>query len=94
MNGKSNKFSWVEALVDKKTEHLELTYKDNSDPVALIGKGNGINFIVQFLINKEQPENKEILRAVSRDIDYYLIEKREDNPWNYAKYHCTSGANP
>lgn len=87
------KCSWFEGLVGKKTEHIEITYKDNSDPVALIGKGDGKNFVVQFLIIKELLNNKEIVKAVSRDIDYYLVVLEEKDPWRYARHHCTTSSN-
>ena len=90
---KFQKCSWSEGLVGKKTEYIEITYKENSDPVALIGKGDGTNFIVQFLIIKELLNNKEIFKAVSRDIDYYLIVLEEKDPWRYAQHHCTTSSN-
>ena len=90
---KVNEFKWSEGLVDKKSEHFKITYKENSDIVALIGKGDGQHFIVQFLISKEQLNSKEILKAVRRDLNYFFVEKREENPWQYAKYHCSTGSN-
>jgi hypothetical protein len=92
-NVRVNKFSWVEGLVDKNSEHIKITYKENSDPFALIGKGDGKKFIVQFLNNKDQPNNEEILRYVIHDIDYYLIDLEERDPWRYAQYHCTTSSN-
>jgi hypothetical protein len=92
-NDKVKKISWSEGLVDKNSEYVEITYQDKSDPVALIGKVDGTNFVVQFLINKDQPDNKKILKSVICDVDYYLIEKQEEDPWLYAKYHCTTPSN-
>ena len=90
---KIQKLGWSEGLVDKNTEYIEINYKDNSDPVALIGKDDGKNFVVQLLINKDQPGNDEILKVVICDLDYYLIEKQEEDPWQYAKYHCSTVSN-
>ena len=86
------KCSWAEGSVDKKTEHIEINYKENSDPVALIGKGDGTNFVVQFLITKEQPNN-ETLKVVSSELDCYLVDLEERDPWQYVKYHCTTSSN-
>ena len=79
------KCSWSEGLVDKNSEHTEITYKGNSNPAALLSKGDGRNFAVQFLIAKEQLENEEILNAVRRE--------QEKDPWLYAEYHRTTASN-
>ena len=31
--------------------------------------------------------------VASKELDFYLIQKREPDPWGYAKYHCRTGAN-
>jgi len=50
-------------------------------------------FIVQFLSSLQKKESKEIFKAVKQELDFYLIEKQEPDPWKYAKYHCTTTAN-
>ena len=30
---------------------------------------------------------------VKKDLNYFLIEKREPYPWKYAAYHCSTAAN-
>ena len=78
------KCSWSEGLVGKNSKHTEITYKENFDSAALLSKGDGKNFAVQFLIAKEQPDNGEILNAVHRE--------QEKDPWLYAEYHCTTAS--
>jgi hypothetical protein len=34
-----------------------------------------------------------MIRYVRREIDYYLVELREKDPWAYAIYHCSTAAN-
>jgi hypothetical protein len=93
MTVRCQRCSWTEGLVDRKTDHIEITYQDNSDPVALVGKGDGKNFVVQFLINNEQSNNEEILEVVSSELDCYLVELEERDHWQYAKYHCMTSSN-
>jgi len=79
------KCSWPEGLVDKNSEHIEITYEENSDPVALLSNGDGKNFVVRLSIAKEQPDNEEILNAIRRE--------QEKDPWLYAEYHRTTASN-
>ncbi len=90
---KNYKFSWVEGVVDESDEHFKLTYKDCPGPAALLGKGDGTQFVVRFLIAEGQADSEKILKAVRHELDYYLVKSREENPWAYAQYHCSSGAN-
>jgi hypothetical protein len=61
--------------------------------VALIGKVGETTFVVQFLITKEQPNNEDILKVVSSELDCYLVDLEERDHWQYAKYHCTTQSN-
>lgn len=86
------KSGWVEGVVDERGEHFKLTYKDGPGPAALLGKGEGEKYFVQFLI-AQGPDSEKILEDVRSDLDYYLVKLKERNPWAYAQYHCSSGAN-
>ena len=48
-------------------------------------------FPVQWLLPKSV--NPEIISRVQRELDFYLVELREANPWAYAVYHCGTSAN-
>jgi len=73
---------------------MKLTYEKNADPIALVAPGEGGIFIVQFLDTHGKQDNwKEMMRYVRREIDYYLVELREKDPWAYAIYHCSTAAN-
>lgn len=95
---------WEEGAVDKTLEHLEISFGDfnvttnykERAPIALVSAPNGKTFTVQFLIGANSPENRKMLDAVRKELDFYLVELSGDGrpePWEYAKYHCTTAAN-
>ena len=91
---KRSKWKWREGVVDTDDDHMKLTYEENPDPIALVTPGEGGTFIVQFLDTYSKQDNwKEMLRYVRRELDYYLVELREKDPWAYAIYHCGTTAN-
>lgn len=47
---------------------------------------------MQFLISRDDPQHAEMVDAVEEELDFYLVTKRERNPWLYAQYHCTTSA--
>lgn len=46
-----------------------------------------------WLVDTAVPGNKKMVQAASNQRDFYMVNKREPNPWGYAKYHCRTGAN-
>jgi hypothetical protein len=91
---------WKEGAVDKSHEHFELAYGDVNMqdpekwiPVALVSAPSGTTIRVQFLIEPKNAESRAMLDAVRRDLDFYLVEKKEPDPWKYAIYHCGTGSN-
>jgi hypothetical protein len=88
---------WVEGDVDRTKEHFELRYGDASEtewrPVALIGPPPNHTFPVKWLTDESTPEGKESIRDARKELDFYLVEKREPDPWAYAKYHCGTASN-
>jgi hypothetical protein len=89
-----SRWKWMEGTVNTDDDHMKLTYEERPDPVALIAPGEGSTFIVQFLeMDSKQDNGKEMMRYVRRELDFYLVELREENPWAYAIYHCSTAAN-
>jgi hypothetical protein len=89
-----SRWKWNEGTVNPDDDHMKLTYEENPDPIALIAPGEGSTFIVQFLETDSKQENwKEMIRYVHRELDFFLVELREENPWAYAIYHCNTAAN-
>lgn len=81
-------------------EHLEIAYGDASTqgceewvPIALVSVPVGTSFSVKFLIQSNDAERRKMVDAVRKELDFYLVDKGEPNPWSYAKYHCSTAAN-
>lgn len=63
--------------------------------VALVAKSVGNTFVVEFLRPSEldQEEYERIKLAVTKELNFYLVEKGEKDPWQYAMYHCGTASN-
>jgi len=84
-------WTWAEGVVDAKQEHIRIYCADDPKPVAWVAPGRDNSFTVQFAKRSGLPS--EVREAVRRELDFYLVEKREENPWAYAIYHCSTAAN-
>jgi hypothetical protein len=62
-------------------------------PVALVGPPIGGGVQVEFLVEPGNPRNAEAVNDVKKEIQYYLFELGEPDPWRYAQYHCATVAN-
>ena len=91
----SSKWKWVEGVVDTHDEYMQLTYGEDPAPVALVAPGRPGEFVAQFLVSTRstQDAGDKRLQAVQKELDYYLVELGESDPWAYAQYHCTTAAN-
>lgn len=97
---KPTKWRWIEGEVDPTLESIKIIYgsihdnnRDNWISVAFIAPPQDNIFKVHFLITASNPVNAAILDAVLREIDLYLIQKKERDPWGYAIYHCGTTSN-
>src|SRR5271168_2582655 len=88
---------WQEGRVDRTWEHFELRYEStvnfesdwgDSIPVAVVGPPKSRIVNVQFLVDSGDLKNAAAISDVKKEIQFYLIDKREPNPWGYAQYHC------
>jgi hypothetical protein len=91
---------WDVGAVDERKEHIELRHGRAGEtpyeswlPVARIGKPKNHCFPVQWLVNADAVENKALIGRAREELDFYLVEKNEPDPWAYAVYHCNTGAN-
>jgi hypothetical protein len=93
---------WREGPVNRARDHFEIGIGGVQPhgpeckylAVALVGKGRGRTFIVQFLIKPESdPRNRFVLHDVRFQLNFFLVIKGEPDPWKYAQYHCGTGAN-
>jgi hypothetical protein len=96
---KHPEWMWQEGAVDPDGEHIEVRYGDASNvryeewtPIAIIGKPRNRIFPVRWL-RMPPAIDTAILGEVRRELDFYLVNKREPNPWAYAIYHCNTSAN-
>ncbi len=93
-------WSWREGVVDIQKEHIELRYGDAGEsdyeqwvPIALIRKPTNRIFPVRWLMSPDKPSYEQLINAARKELDFYLVEKGEANPWEYAIYHCNTSAN-
>jgi hypothetical protein len=89
---------WENGVVNTAHEHIKLYHGEfgpGAKLIALLAPPQEQSFTVQFLMSVETGINeivKEILKDVKNDLDYYLIELGEPDPWKYAIYHSTTAA--
>ncbi len=62
-------------------------------PVARIGRPEGNRFPVQWLITADSSDHDAPIAKARQQLDFYLVDLREPDPWAYAKYHCNTSAN-
>jgi len=91
---------WEEGVVNEKKEHIELSYGkvgktpyENWKPVARIAKPKHNIFAVEWLVRQDSSEHQVMLNDAHHELDFYLVEKGEPDPWAYAIYHCGTGEN-
>jgi ribosomal protein S18 acetylase RimI-like enzyme len=91
---------WVAGKVNTAEEHIQISYGKEKDAnckqlpkIAFLSPPKEKNFTLQFLLTAKGPKEQDMIREVRRELNYYLVEKREENPWAYAKYHCRTAAN-
>jgi len=89
----------VEGAVSPDDEHMALSYGsfDTDKPpfpiVARVSAPRDGVINLEFLIDDSTTHNVEIMADVRRKVHWLFVEKGEANPWAYARYHCTTGAN-
>ena len=88
-------WKWAEGTVNTDDEHFEITHRENPKPVALVGWGRGWTLKVQFLLPASATvrEAGETREAVRRELQLYLVELNEPDPWAYLTYHCRTASN-
>lgn len=92
-------WSWREASVDPRGAHVDLLYGPGDDDpeswvlVARVGPPRGRVFPVQWVVDPKGVENKDWIEAAAHDLDYYLKDIGQPEPWSYAQYHCGTASN-
>ena len=92
----------VEGPVSPDGEHMSLSYGSFNAPgrdeppfpeVARVSPPQDGVIMLELLIDDSTTHDKEIITAVRSHVHWLFVEKREPNPWAYARYHCTTSAN-
>lgn len=88
---------WQEGFVDTASEHIKLFYGEwdsEMDMVALVAPPRDKCFNVQFLTAEEvnDSQSTQIINKIRKELDFYLVELREPDPWKYAIYHTQTMA--
>lgn len=102
MKSGTNRSSWAwrRGKVDRSLPHISLTFGDpNSSTlegfkeIAFVSPPEEACFTVEFVVPESDPLMKGLLDKAIKELDYYLVEKGERDPWAYAIYHCSTTAN-
>jgi hypothetical protein len=84
-------WSWLVVDVDRRGDHLALWHTNIENPVAVVGPPSGQVFPVE--LDAPDSTDPDVLEEVRRELDYYLVELGEPDPWAYAIYHARTIAN-
>jgi len=93
---------WREGRVDRTREHFELRYgstvkfeSDWSDwiPVAVVGPPRAHIVNVQFLVEPGDPKNLAAVSDAKKEIQFYLIDKKEPDPLGVRTIPCGTSSN-
>jgi len=100
MKQEKYKRRWTEGKVNTAEDHIKIHYGNTKNSVwqkwpiiALLSPPKRNQFTVQFVVAGKGSKEQKMIREVRRELDYYLVEKKEENPWAYARYHCGTAAN-
>lgn len=73
---------------------MRLCFGDAWTPVALVAPAEVGGYAVQFLLDPARGgDEAEAVREAHRELDFYLGELNEPDPWAYAIYHCGTTSN-
>ena len=100
MKQEESQWRWQEGAVDTQQIYIELRYGDAEtsnyadwQPTARIGEPKQNIFIIEWLITSDTPEHQSMITKTRSELDFYLVEKGESDPWAYALYHCNTASN-
>ncbi len=84
---------WTEGAVALGKEHIQLSWGDleHARPIARVAPAGAHAFTVEFIV--DELGHAAAFAAVTKELNFYLIENGEPNPWAYARYHCKTAAN-
>ena len=89
------KAAWVEGVVDRRADHVSISYGEARNAVALIAQRRHHSYTVQFLLEPRaaDPRTSRILDDIRRELAFYLLQAVGPDSWPFVQYHCGSPAN-
>lgn len=84
----------MEGPVDSSGEHMRLCFGEEWKPVALLAPTGEGRYTAEFLLDPSASgEAADAMREARKELDFYLVELNEPDPWAYAIYHCGTASN-
>jgi len=67
----------VEGSVNRDGDHIKITYGEDPEPIALISRGRGNSFKVQFMLSKDTSDKKvrAMLQMLKVQLNFILLKK-------------------
>jgi hypothetical protein len=101
MKSKQRPWRWIKGKVAVSVDHMELRYGDARKEgdwfswpvVARVSAPESQVFKVEFLIEGKTRAKAKMIHAIEKELNFYLVEKGEKDPWAYARYHCGTTSN-
>ena len=86
--------AWIEGTVDRKADHVSLSYGERRRVMALVAPHREHGFTVQFLKSPEtMSQPTRILEEVRQELTFYLLNIVGPDSWTFVQYHCDTPAN-
>ena len=87
--------AWTEGVVDRRADHVSISYGEARSAVALIAPRRHNGYTVQFLLEARAADLRanRILDDVRRELTFYLLQAVGPDSWPFVQYHCGSPAN-
>ena len=95
VTGKTKRPAWVEGAVDRRRDHVSISYGEGRNIVALVAPHPTQGFRVQFLLKPRQTsvQISRILDEVQSELTFYLLSIVGPDSWTFVQYHCDTLAN-
>ena len=95
LTARAPRTAWVEGVVDRRADHISLSYGESQRAMALVAQHGRYGFTVQFLLKARRTEVRanKILDEVRRELTFYLLDVVGPDSWAFVQYHCETPAN-
>ena len=95
LTARAPRTAWVEGVVDRRADHVSLSYGESQRAMALVAQHGRYGFTVQFLLKARRTEVRanKILDAVRRELTFSLLDVVGPDSWAFVQYHCETPAN-